>query len=148
MERGLEGSLFGARIEVELIQDRLPKRLLKEGAVGAFAVVILLCVAAEIGPEDPSGADGQEVLVDYGIEPEISIRDQRLDRARKVVAANGLDAGPGRRVAEEGKPFRAQSRPVVGQRLESLSQLRRIAGGVRPARSDLHPPRTEASRSS
>jgi hypothetical protein len=71
----------------------------------------MLGVAAEIGLEDPSGADGQEVLVDYGIEPEISIRDQRLDRARKVVAANGLDAGPGRRVAEEGKPFRAQSRP-------------------------------------
>jgi hypothetical protein len=110
IERGLEGSLFGARIEVELIQDRLPKRLLEEGAVGAFAVV-MLGVAAEIGLEDPSGADGQEVLVDYGIEPEISVRDQRLDRARKVVAANGLDAGPGRRIAEEGKPFRAQSRP-------------------------------------
>jgi hypothetical protein len=75
IERGLEGSLFGARIEVELIQDRLPKRLLEEGAVGAFAEV-MLGVAAEIGLEDPSGADGQEVLVDISA----SIERGRLSR--------------------------------------------------------------------
>ena len=86
----------------------MPKRRLEEGAVGAFAVVAL-SLAAEIGMEDPCSADGQEVLVDYGIEPEISIRDQRLNRARKVVAANGLDTCLGRRITEEGKPFRAQS---------------------------------------
>ena len=93
-----------------------------EGGTIAAAFVLVLAAGAQVGLEDASGADRQEVFVGDGIGDELAGGDQGLGIAgigRRLAAGRGA-------IAEPGQALAAQFVPVIRQVLEYVGQDGRI----------------------